>query len=100
MLEGKTKTDSSTNEDRKVLTAEIKRLQKHVQLLRTKNQCQREKVLQHQQHELALMQTNRMLIDMVNAYADREAVIMANWKTLQQTFGSTTEPDVVDLDDE
>ena len=100
MSSTKHKVDSTPVEDRKVLVNEVKRLQKQIQQLKARNQQQREKVTQHQRHELALMQTNRMLVDMVKVYADREAVLMANWKTLQQTFSAASEPDVVDLDDD
>ena len=100
MSSAKHKVDNISVEDRKTIMVEVKRLQKQIQQLKAKHQQQREKVLQHQRHELALMQTNRMLVDMVKVYADREAVLMANWKTMQQTFGTTSEPDVVDLDDD
>ena len=96
----KPKVDSATSEDRKALVFEVRRLQKQVQQLKARNQQQKEKVVQHQRHELALMQTNRMLVEMVKSYADREAVIMANWKTLQQSFGHASDPEVVDLDAE
>ena len=100
MSNTKLKSDAVPSDERKVLTTEIKRLQKQLQQLKAKNQQQRDKVLQHQSHELALMQTNRMLVDMVKTYADREAVLMANWKTMLQTFNNPSEPDVVDLDGE
>ena len=97
---GKPRIDDAGVSERKALMNEIKQLQKRLQGQKAKCQQQKNQLTQHRTHELALMQTNRMLADMVKSYADREAVLMANWRTFHQAFAPPPEPDVVDLDRE
>jgi len=75
--------------ERKTLIKEIKILQ--AQVLEANNKVLRtqKKLAIARNRELALMQTNRTLVDMVKSYADREAVVLSSWKTMHETFQET-----------
>ena len=62
--------------------AEIRNLQGQLATVRIKFGQTKEKLAASQAHTLTLMQTNRMLVDIAKSYADREATVLANWKTL------------------
>ena len=85
-MSGKECKDTGWSEERKRLLTEVRNLQGQLATIRTKFGQAKEKLATSQAHTLTLMQTNRMLVDVVKSYADREATILANWKTLQQTF--------------
>lgn len=76
-------------EDRKVLIQEVRKLQTQVTELNNLTIKQKKKLAISKDRELALMQTNRTLVDMVKSYADREALVLTSWRTMQQTFRDT-----------
>ena len=78
--------ESGWAEERKRLMTEVRNLQSQLATVRTKFGQTKEKLAAAQAHTLTLMQTNRMLVDVAKSYAEREATILANWKTLQQAF--------------
>ena len=87
------KKETGRLDDKKLLTQEIKKIQTQLQEATKKISRQQRKLEISKNRELALMQTNRALADIVKSYADREAVVLASWRTLQSTFRETIELD-------
>ena len=87
--EKKEKLERKEKDEHRMLLGEIEKLQTHVLEANNKNLRVQKKLAIAKNRELALMQTNRTLIDLVKSYADREAVVLAGWKTMHETFKET-----------
>lgn len=98
MSAGRSNIEQTVKEDRKALVAEAKRQRQQVKELQAKLLQYKQRNAKHRTHVLALLQANRMLADLVKAYADREAVMMATVRTFHQAFEPGPDSDVVDLD--
>ena len=87
------KPKSTSHEDNKSQQQEMRLLQEQVREANSRIVRLQRKLAIAKNRELALMQANRMLIDVTKSYADREAVVLAGWKTMHETFQATVELD-------
>lgn len=100
MTTEKRNNETPWKEERKVLVVEAKRLHQQVKTLQTKVAQGKQRNSEYRTHVLALLQANRMMADIIKAYADREAAMMATLRTLHQAFEPAPNPVSIDLDDE